>query len=95
VQGSPALCTSWVAGQCYNPSCRSVSTQQPKLFLKILFLEELLGQLISVGDPDPKPDPQDPHDFGPPGSGSISQRYGSGSGAGSSLFLINVLSGLK
>jgi hypothetical protein len=23
VQGSPALCTSWVAGQCYNPSCRS------------------------------------------------------------------------
>ncbi len=30
---------------------------------------------ISVGDPDP----QDPHVFGPPGSGSISQRYGSGS----------------
>jgi hypothetical protein len=28
--------------------------------------------------PDPNPDP-DPHVFGPPGSGSISQRYGSGS----------------
>jgi hypothetical protein len=33
----------------------------------------------SVGDPDP----QDPHVFGPPGSGSISQKYGSGSGSGS------------
>jgi hypothetical protein len=25
----------------------------------------------------PDPDPPDPHVFGPPGSGSISQRYGS------------------
>ncbi len=31
--------------------------------------------LSSVGDPDP----QDPHVFEPPGSGSISQMYGSGS----------------
>ncbi len=31
----------------------------------------------SVADPDP--DPPDPHVFGPPGSGSTSQRYGSGS----------------
>ncbi len=36
-------------------------------------------------DPDPEPDsqdPQDPHVFGPPGygTGSISQRCGSGSG---------------
>jgi hypothetical protein len=46
---------------------------------------------ISVGYPDP--DPQDTHVFGPPGSGSISQRCGSGSG--SVPFLINVLSGLK
>jgi hypothetical protein len=44
-----------------------------------------------VGDPDP----QDPHVFGPPGSGSISQRYGSGSGSGTFPFLIKVLSGLK
>jgi hypothetical protein len=31
----------------------------------------------SVADPDPDPDPRV---FGPPGYGSISQRYGSGSG---------------
>jgi hypothetical protein len=48
---------------------------------------------ISVGDPEP--DPQDPHVFGPLGSGSISQRCRSGSGSGSVPFLINVLSGLK
>ncbi len=35
--------------------------------------------------------PQDPHAFWPPGPGSISQRYGSGSFP----FPINVLSGLK
>jgi hypothetical protein len=48
---------------------------------------------IRVRDPDP--DSQDPHLFGPPGSGSrsISQRYGSRSG--SFPFLIDVLSGLK
>jgi hypothetical protein len=35
----------------------------------------------SVSDPDPNPDPPDPQAFGPPGSrsGSISQRFGSGS----------------
>jgi hypothetical protein len=38
--------------------------------------------VISVADPDPNSDPTDPHIFGPPGSGSISQRYGSGSGSG-------------
>jgi hypothetical protein len=36
---------------------------------------------ISVADPNPDPDPLDPHVFGPPGSGSTSQRYGSGSGS--------------
>jgi hypothetical protein len=48
----------------------------------------------SVGDPDPEPDldPQDPHVFGHAGSGSISQRYGSGSR--SFPFLIKVLSGM-
>jgi hypothetical protein len=37
--------------------------------------------LTSVADPDPNPDPPDPHVFGPPGSrsGSICERYGSGS----------------
>jgi hypothetical protein len=45
----------------------------------------------SIGDPDP--DPQDPHVFGPRGSGSISQRHGSGSE--SFPFLLKVLFGLK
>jgi hypothetical protein len=44
---------------------------------------------ISAGDPDP----EDPHVFGPPGSGSISQKYGSDSG--SFPFLKKVLKGLK
>ncbi len=47
-----------------------------------------LGVIGIVGDPDP-----DPHVFWPPGSGSISQRYGSGSG--SFPILIKMLSGLK
>ncbi len=35
----------------------------------------------SVADPDPNPDPSDPFEIGPPGSGSgsINQRCGSGS----------------
>ncbi len=41
----------------------------------------------SVGDPDS----QAPHVFGPPGSGSIRQRYRSGSFP----FLVNVLGGLN
>jgi hypothetical protein len=40
------------------------------------FLTKLLCFVIhSVGDPELDPDPQDPHDCGLPGSGSISQRY--------------------
>jgi hypothetical protein len=42
--------------------------------------------LFSVGDPGP-------HVFGPPESGTISQRYGSGTGTFS--FLIKALGGLK
>jgi hypothetical protein len=49
-----------------------------------------IALLTSVGDPEPDPEP-DPHVSGPSGSGSISQRYGSGSFP----FLIKVLSGLK
>ncbi len=41
------------------------------------FTEHTLIVSGSVVDPDP--DPPDPHVFGPPGSGSTSQRYGSGS----------------
>ena len=44
-----------------------------------IFYNWILGcVIISVAVPDPNP--PDPHVFGPPGSGSISQRYGSGSG---------------
>ncbi len=39
----------------------------------------MLLELTSV--PDPNPDSPDPHVFGPPGSGSISQGYGFGSGS--------------
>jgi hypothetical protein len=47
-----------------------------------LWIDKLLD---NVADPDPNPDPPDPpdpHVFGPPGSGFISQRYGSGFGSG-------------
>jgi hypothetical protein len=37
--------------------------------------------VTSAGDPDPDTDPQDSHVFWPPGSGSFSQRCGSGSGS--------------
>jgi hypothetical protein len=42
-----------------------------------------LNVVFSVPDPDPNPDLDllNPHVFGPPGSGSTSQRYGSGSGS--------------
>ncbi len=42
-------------------------------------LEDDLKVLVSVGDPDPDV-------FGSPVSGSISQRYGSGSGSGALPF---------
>ncbi len=37
--------------------------------------------LNSVADPDLNPVPSDPYVFGPPGSGSIRQGHGSGSGS--------------
>ncbi len=46
----------------------------------ILFCTIVLLAYSSVADPDLNPDPRV---FGPPGSGSISQRYRSGSGFGS------------
>ncbi len=68
-----------------------------KLFKEycIVDLSRWVGIGNNVGDLEPDPDPQDPHVFEPPGSGFISQRYGSGSGFGSFPFLINVLSRLK
>jgi hypothetical protein len=46
----------------------------------------MVHPLISVADPDQNADPKDPYVFGPPGSGSISQSYGSGSGYRSGSF---------
>jgi len=47
------------------------------VFQAVKMLLDAVRLLIetSVGDPDPEPvpDPQDPHVFGPPGSGSTSQ----------------------
>jgi hypothetical protein len=64
-------------------------TKSPELHAVLARSQSTFSILLtSVGDPDP-------HVFGPPGSGSISQRFGSGSGSGSFPFLINVLSGLK
>ncbi len=42
-------------------------------------LDEDIDIIVVSGVADP--DPSDPYVFGPPGSGSISQRYGSGSGS--------------
>jgi hypothetical protein len=49
---------------------------QTKACLSSIFNLPLSLLFISVGDPFPNLDP-DPHVSGPPGSGSISQRYGS------------------
>jgi hypothetical protein len=64
---------------------------------RVLQVSYLLLKVVGHSVGDPEPDPQDPHVFGPLGSGSSSQIYGSGSGScsGSFPFLINVLSGLK
>jgi hypothetical protein len=45
---------------------------------EIVEMEGCVGRVAS-SVPDPDPDPPDPHVFGPPGSGSTSQMYGSGS----------------
>ncbi len=50
----------------------------------LLFMDVVSFYIILVWMLSPftsVPDPPDPHVFGPPGSGSISQRYGSGSGS--------------
>ncbi len=58
---------------------------QPTLAIKGDYLRTEGVLTNSVADPDPNPDPPYPRVFGPPGSGSISQRYRSvpGSRSGS------------
>ncbi len=81
----PALRASLSSGS-FSPVLRSESTT--KIFYIGCFLQEFVEEVLislksSVLDPDLDPDTPKPHVFGPPGSGSISQRYGSGSGFGS------------
>ena len=54
-----------------------ITAQQTQIHLRLSWSMAHIVQ-ISVADLDPP----DPHVFGPPGSGSTSQRYGSGSGSG-------------
>ncbi len=56
---------------------RSFSSQTTRQPSSGRFSVGLIIVISSVADPDPP----DPHVFGPPGSGSTSQRYGSGSGS--------------
>ena len=55
-------------------------TAHLKLLDKVIFL---FFVFLSSSVPVPNPDPPDPHVFGPPGSGSTCQSFGSGSGFGS------------
>ncbi len=56
------------------------------VFLRDVCFRTQRAAVASVADPNLDPDPPDPHVFGPPGSGSISQRYGLGFGSGSGSF---------
>jgi hypothetical protein len=60
-------------GSCTRPYSRPATGTQGR---NLIYTPNAI-----VADPDPNPDPDspDPHVNGPPESGSISQRYGSGS----------------
>ncbi len=81
--GAPARLPGLQHGVQHHQQRQELHTPRQVEFLRNI--ED--NKKTSVGEPDP--DPQDPHVFGPPGTGSISQMYGS------CPFLINVLSGLK
>jgi hypothetical protein len=51
------------------------------LSFRIQSIQKSIFVSTSFVDPDPNLDPSDPYVFGPPRSGSISQRYGYGSGS--------------
>ncbi len=73
------LCSLATVMSCIDPSVRIV-TKSPKVGPLLIVSVSLNRKKLQncVADPDPNPDP---HVFGPPGSGSTSQRYGSGSGS--------------
>ncbi len=70
----------------FTPSCRRKTKKNPIRTAKKLkipdknaiFTPGIFLVDTSVVDLDPNPDP---HVFGPPGSGTTSQRYGSGTGS--------------
>jgi hypothetical protein len=70
--GSTCFWASWILSQRYGSGSCSGSGSE--------FLLNLIRQSAFVSSvADPNPDPPDPYVIGPPGSGAISQRYGSGS----------------
>jgi hypothetical protein len=54
-----------------------------RVWSSLIIRKQATDGVVSSSVADPDPDPPDPHVFGPPvsGSGSTSQRYGSGSGS--------------
>jgi hypothetical protein len=50
-------------------------------YVRVIHPSSILHTSVADLDPNPDPDPSDPYVFAPPGSGSISQMYGSGSGS--------------
>jgi hypothetical protein len=73
------LVTNW--SWCRSESCYFQRHQTEIIFCFKFFTYLFLKVHFNVADPNP-----DPHVFGPPGSGSPSQRYGSRSGSGSGSF---------
>jgi hypothetical protein len=69
-------------GAWRNPETGAATKLGSEKFHKILYVTELIIMWYWVPyavSSVPDPNPPDPNVFGPPGSGSISQRYGSGS----------------
>ncbi len=64
----------WLASTAFTSSRRMVSRGRADPPDTCCNKNDMLWRSSSVADPDP-------HVFGPPGSGSTSQRYGSGSGS--------------
>jgi hypothetical protein len=100
--GSPLQSNTFKMEKCLLPVLFGIAVHQSRIYPLLLSVPdpEHYGTVtvtvrygsdpikLSVADPDPNPDPPDPRVFGPPGSGSTSQRYGSGScsGPGSGSF---------
>ena len=80
--------TVWptMAGKNLAPNDEAMESTAPMRLVTFFRFSNQRNPVASVADQDPNPDPPDPHVFGPPGSGSISQRHVSASGSGSGSF---------